>query len=292
MDRIVVRKIMGEDNKYVVVEGNRRIAAIKSILNDHKAGELTLDESLLAQLQEIEVLELMTDPERFPLYQASLQGVRHISGVKEWGPYQKANAIMALLKIGKNLREAGETLGALSVTMVNRYRRAYLALNEMGKDDEYGEYATSDMFSYFEEVMKRPYLRDTWLKWDDEKEKFLNENNLKLLYSWITPNEDLSGNKKIPMAINIRDLPDILQDSEIYQYFTRPEITIKDVSTRRSIPIEPIDWRAELQRAYSILSSGITISTFTANDVELLNKILDVAKRRIEQIQSLMEYKP
>ena len=41
-DKIIVRKWNFADNKYVVIEGNRRIAALKSILEQHANGTLNL----------------------------------------------------------------------------------------------------------------------------------------------------------------------------------------------------------------------------------------------------------
>jgi hypothetical protein len=292
MDKVVVRKIVGEADSYVVVEGNRRIAAIKWILRDHMTGELTLKDEFVNQLSRIDVLELETDPQTSRLDQFILQGIRHISGIKQWGPYQQSEAAIILLEMGKNPREIAQALGGLSVTRVNRLIRANRALTLMREDEEYGEYATSEMFSYFEELISQPYLRDTWLKWSDKEGKFKDEANTKLIYSWITPNEDLNGAKKIPMAIDLRDLPGILQDKYIFDLFLKPTVTIDHaraalISARA--PMASIDWRKELQSAVFVLSSGITFGEFDEDDLKLLTTIVQLCNKRIEQIKKLMK---
>jgi len=292
MDRVVVRKIVSQPDSYVVVEGNRRIAAIKWILQDHMVGELTLTDDLVKQLSEIDVLELEADPKTSRLDQFVLQGVRHISGIKQWGPYQQSEAAITLLKMGKNPREIGQALGGLSVTRVNRLIRSNMALTRMKADEEYGEFATSDMFSYFLEMVSDPYLRDTWLNWSDKEGAFKEEKNTRLIYSWITPNEDLSGAKKIPMAIDIRDLPGILQNTSIYDLFLKPHVKIDQARAAlisSQAPVSSIDWRKELQRTIFVLTSGITFGEFEEEDLKLLEGIVQLCNRRIEQIKKLMK---
>jgi len=109
MDKMVVRPI-GEDN-YVVVEGNRRLAAVKSLLQDQQRGR-ELPKELLEQLQTVEVLVLETDARSAVRDQLLLAGLRHISGVKSWGPYQRAIALQALTdQMGGGISAAGKALG-------------------------------------------------------------------------------------------------------------------------------------------------------------------------------------
>ena len=56
IDRVIVRKITS--GVYVIVEGNRRLAAMKTILGDVRRKVLVLPEAVLDSLIEIEVLQL------------------------------------------------------------------------------------------------------------------------------------------------------------------------------------------------------------------------------------------
>ena len=81
---------------YVVVEGNRRVAAITMILRDHEGGALTLPEASLASLKTISVIEIVgTEAER-SRYQKTLMAIRHVAGIQEWGPYQQARLVVEM----------------------------------------------------------------------------------------------------------------------------------------------------------------------------------------------------
>ncbi len=92
MDRIVVRRWKGSDSaspKFVVVEGNRRIAALNWLIELQDSGRESFTSEQLNNFTQLEVLLLDDEaaPENSMLI---LPGLRHVSGIKEWGPYQKA----------------------------------------------------------------------------------------------------------------------------------------------------------------------------------------------------------
>ena len=88
VDRLVVIPL--SDSKYIVIEGNRRSGAIKSLLEDHKNGEADLTEEVQTSLRDIAVL-VIDEPEiaKREHFARVLQGVRHLSGIRPWGPYQQ-----------------------------------------------------------------------------------------------------------------------------------------------------------------------------------------------------------
>lgn len=131
-----------------------------------------------------------------------LPGLRHVSGVKEWGAYQKAKAVHALRKTGMTAQEAAQSL-ELSTRAANTSYRCFLALEKMKSNEEYGEFAEPRMYSYFEEVQKRPAIRN-WLNWNDDAEKFTNDDRLLEFYSWITPQgDDEPAHPKLPEARSV-----------------------------------------------------------------------------------------
>ena len=92
VDSIFVRKLKGDDKRYVVLEGNRRVAAIRRIMRDPKT-----DSTLKAKLQSIEVMEVLDkgsdeDLQRKITY---LLGVRHHGSLKRWTPFAEAHNIFA-----------------------------------------------------------------------------------------------------------------------------------------------------------------------------------------------------
>ncbi|MES2201221.1 MAG: hypothetical protein V4498_03120 [candidate division FCPU426 bacterium] len=213
MDRLVVRKWKGLDSgKYVVVEGNRRVSALRWLLDLHDAGKETFSDNQLEEFKNLDVLLL--DETRAPKSARwILPGLRHVSGIKEWGPYQKARTVFELRQTGKSAQEVAQSLG-LSTVEANRLWRAFLALEQMRSDEEYGEFAEPKLYSYFEEVFKRPNVRG-WLGWSDDKQKFEKNSELREFYSWMKGEKNDEGElsqAKLPEAKSVRDLSTILDD--------------------------------------------------------------------------------
>ena len=85
VDKIFVKRILNTD-EYVVIEGNRRISAIKKTLND---GDVSVD--VLKSIEKISCQDLTgqsSDEIEFIL------GLRHIGSIKAWEPLPAANNIM------------------------------------------------------------------------------------------------------------------------------------------------------------------------------------------------------
>ena len=217
VDRIVVRPAGLTDEQgeqlFVVVEGNRRIAACKTLLQQHKIGEKTLADDVLRTISAPRVLVLHEDSDADArLDQWVIQGVRHISGLKPWGAYQSAKTIEAMLsKLGYTESEVAGTL-SISVQRVRRSMRVLAALQQMSESDDYSDSATPGLYAYFDEVLKRPAVRQ-WLGWSNDSMSFENEDRLERFYSWITPDDELDGGRRIPVAESIRKLDDVLDDS-------------------------------------------------------------------------------
>lgn len=89
VDSIFVRK-HADKKHYVVLEGNRRVAAIRNILSDEVA-----DAALRASLKAVEVMEIVDDlpPEEIRRKISYLLGVRHHGSLKRWTPFAQAHNI-------------------------------------------------------------------------------------------------------------------------------------------------------------------------------------------------------
>lgn len=176
--------------------------------------------------------------------------------------------------------------------MVNRFRRARLALEQMREDAEFGEHANPDMFTYFAEVIARSSLRDIWLGWDDNEGRFTNEGNLHILYSWITPSEYLEGSKKIPESINIRILPDVLNDPEAKRMMMEPTRTIHDahgIVLSRRLPPVTVNFSQELKKIVEILTTLPVEILTNSDDVQTLHEIQRLINQRLQQASRLRQ---
>jgi hypothetical protein len=217
IDRIVVVLVQADTNKYVAIEGNRRLAAVKSILQDVEDGQ-EVDEGILSTLKEIDVLVLDGKTyENSISDQLLIQGLRHISGVRNWKPYQQAKALAALVNEGHNITDAAKAIG-MGRSTASRMRKAFSAFEEMRKYEEIelpkDEDEATSYFSYFVELLKDASLRE-YFEWSDTENKFSNTTEILKFYRWIgvlDVQED--GLRQIPQALEVRQLSQVLNNQE------------------------------------------------------------------------------
>jgi len=286
VDRIVVRKwkgVKGNITKYVVIEGNRRVAALKWLIELHASGKETFTPEQLNNFNSLDALIL--DDENAPeTVKWILPGLRHVSGVKEWGPYQRARAVFILRELGCNPQEVALSLG-LSTRAANQLWRSYLALEQMKNDEEYGEYAEPKIYSYFEETFKCPNVRE-WLAWDDNQRRFMNKERLREFFSWIVGEiieEGEPSESKLPEAKSIRDLGKIIDDEKALSVFRGSGGSLSKALAKYEVE-HPEDWRPTISSAELVLSAlpPDTLRKFTPEDIERLVGLLN----RLNQVFS------
>lgn len=279
MDKIVVREWKANPEpgnpRFVVIEGNRRVTALKWLIELHETGRETFSTEQLENFQNLEVLILDQDAAPDAAVWI-LPGLRHVSGVKEWGPYQKARAVAILRDTGASPQDSAQSLG-LSVRAANQLYRSYLALQQMKKDDEFGDHADPRLYSYFEEIFKKADVRD-WLGWDDTEKRFNNMGHLREMYTWILgePNEfgELSD-PKLPEAKSIRDLSPILNDEAALAEFRSENGSLTRALARYEAD-HPEDWQPVVVKAESVLSnlSPDILRGFTPLEIQNLERLV------------------
>lgn len=288
MDRIVVTEWSGskkgEKKKYVVVEGNRRVTALKWLLELHDAARETLTTDQITNYTNISALLL--DEKKAPSQaRFILPGLRHVSGVKEWGPYQRAKAVHLLREAGESTKEVAQSLG-LSTQQANLLWRSYLSLEQMRHDEEFGEFADPRMYSYFEEIHKRPNVRN-WLGWSDDEQIFTNEETVKELYGWMVgelvdgDDRENRSEPKLVEAKSVRDLSKIIDNPVSLAAFRTPEGNLTHALAK--IEYEHREaWQGSIYNAQSTLESITTdmLRSMTSADIDLLNGTIE----RIKQV--------
>jgi len=231
-DPVVVRRL--SDDAFVIVEGNRRVAALKKLVTSHTNGEITFDDpEFLGSMIHLEVLLYEgKDPDIAWI----VQGLRHMSGIKDWPPLQQATFIVKIEQeiVRKGGRGRGRPPGlptvakaaGVSTGIVARLVRSYHGFQQARNDDEYGDKIRDDKFSMFNEAVFRVDDLQKWLEWDDEARRFRNTENLRRFLAWITPPED-GGEPKIVRALDARDvLPDMLSRHALLRRFEKGSLSI------------------------------------------------------------------
>jgi hypothetical protein len=280
MDRIVVRRWKAPSpdkaDRFIVIEGNRRVSALKWLVNLHDVGKETFSDAKLKNLTEFEAL-LLNESLAHSSAALILPGLRHVSGIKEWGAYQKAKAVHALRASGLSSQESAQSLG-LSTRAANSAYRCFLALEGMKNDEEFGEYAEPKMYSYFEEVFRRANLR-AWLQWNDEEGKFSAEDHLKEFYSWMTPQGE-NAVLKLTEAKSVRDLSEILSDENALNVLRQPDGSLSRALARYEVD-HPEDWFPK------VLSASAAVKSLTPDMLREMDektvKTLTELRQRIDQ---------
>lgn len=142
-----------EHTKYYVVEGNRRLTAVRILLDDNLRKKLratrlpTIDEQAKTALRELPV---SIYPDRRSLW--AYVGFKHINSPKQWDAYSKAQFVayvhdtyeIELSEISKSIGDQHET--------VRRMYRGYKVLKQAEEDDIFDiqdRYASRFYFSHW-----------------------------------------------------------------------------------------------------------------------------------------------
>lgn len=219
VDNILVRQI--KNDSYIVVEGNRRLAALKFLAEEYEKGNEIGKLSPSVFSEPLETILYDYDNEKDYLI---LMGLKHVSGNKKWERYNQAKLLYELRKELK-LTE-GEIAAKIGITktQVQKEIRGYLGTEHLVqevKDEGFDDYNPYEKIMLMIQLTDKPKLRD-WIGWNDEKETFTNKKNKKRFFSWIKPtmqfDEETEQYAQLDPIINshkeIRELEEIIDDDE------------------------------------------------------------------------------
>lgn len=289
VERLVVRPYPYIEDRWVVIEGNRRLAAARWLLDDHEAGADVPDE-LIESIRELPVA-IAEEHSSDEVFRASLMGIRHVSGIDEWGGYQRAKLVAVMRDdLGLDTSDVAERLG-LSATEVNRRYRAYKALQQMQNHEEYGEYAKPSLYPIFHEAVSLPVVKD-WLEWNEETAEFQNEENVARFYKMLISREH-DGSETIEPKIRgymqVRELRRILPNSEARRLLLDEERPLEDALA--AVKKEEFSrlWQSEVSNAIDALENmGIEeLKRIDKHGLDLLSKLKDLLDVRFNDYYSL-----
>ena len=185
VDKLIVRVYEHSNGKHVVLEGNRRLAALKWIKEDIAAG-ITTETPIADTLQAVPVIVVGHDEASFF---PSLMGIRHVSGVQQWGGYQRAKLVADLRDTHQlDAADVADRLG-MQTREVNRRYRAFKALEQMSDSEDFGDFAGPEAYPLFHEALAIPAVRD-WLGWSADTNSFSNDEELEKFYELIAPHAE------------------------------------------------------------------------------------------------------
>jgi hypothetical protein len=267
VERIVVRALANEADEYVVVEGNRRTAALKLLAQDH-AGGIDLDPRVIEVFEAVPVL-VASDADDDDLL--AIMGIRHVGGPKEWGGYQSALLVSKMLsKPDLSSRQVASRLG-LTVNEVNRRHRALSALTQMTDDEEYGEFVSPEMYPIFHETIGQPIVRE-WLGWSQQEREFTNVPNREHFYSWL---RDSEGGPKIRSYGEVRELKLILDNEDALTALKDDDQSFSDALAIVRADAKAARWLPNAKSALASLNDmgSDAVESLTVEDIDVLDKL-------------------
>ncbi|HHQ4309163.1 TPA: ParB N-terminal domain-containing protein, partial [Serratia fonticola] len=229
-------------DKFVVVEGNRRLTAVRLLHNPHACERpssrmLTIANDTTNKLSELQVLPVIVRDDRAEIL--PYLGFRHITGVKQWEPLAKARYIEQLFQTTPNNMDAGEryynvakaigsrkdhikrNLDALAVYKIMEHHDFYnipkldeesikfSILSTALADERIGRYVgISSSDDSDDAIPNHPIINPTELKRHEIEEltKWLYEKNEK-------------GKTRVGESRNIRELAAVIENDKALMHF-------------------------------------------------------------------------
>ena len=290
MERIIVIPYEHKRECFLVVEGNRRVAALKSLLQEHKEGVVDLSQAQVTSFSKIPCAVLQAEGKDLIHAQRVIMGIRHITGPREWGAYQQAQLIVELRDIeNQDFQSIANHLG-LSVVEVGRRYRAMRALKEMEDDELYADRATFEHYRLFHELVSLPDVR-AHFGWDDDSLKFLDKQRAREFYELISPHSNEQA-PKVRTYADVRKLKLIVPHPKAVAVLLDPEKSLTEaIEIAESIVHEPIvesqsltEVMREIGRALSKLDV-LAVTNLEPSEVKAINDIIT----RLEQLKKIGE---
>lgn len=290
LERLVIIPYEHAEGYYLVIEGNRRVASIKTLLRDNAQGVLTLTADQVTDFTTIPVAILHPGEEGIIAAERVLMGIRHIAGPQEWGAYQQAYLILQLVdEEGQQFDDIARHLG-LSATETRRRYRAIRALQSMQNDEMYANVAKPQFYRFFHELVSLPAVREFFF-WDHDSAVFQNQDRARQFYEMIEPLE--SGfTPKLRTFLDVRQLRVIIGNSAAESALLDPDQTLASAIARAQ-PDESMQLTTDLineaRRFHRVLETTQieALSGLSVEDVQLLEELENLISARLEQHRRL-----
>lgn len=268
MERIIVTPYEQKAGKFLVIEGNRRVAALKSLLQEDDEGVRELSPEQIDSFSKIPCAILLVEEEQRSHASRVIMGIRHITGPREWGAYQQAQLIQQLHdEEGQEFSAIADHLGLSTVEVARRYR-AMSALKAMERDELYSEKSEPKYYRLFHELVSLPEVRKRF-GWDSESDQFTDIDKAREFFELIAPQTKEASEAKLQSFSDVRKLKHIVGNTAAEEALTDPTKSVADAiaagSQHRPPPAE------ERQPFSEFLTSALaTVKKMTREELKAL----------------------
>lgn len=296
IETLVLRPYARHNGKYVVLEGNRRVAAMKWLKRDVDAG-VDVPKPVLQSFRKLAAVVIDPSKPDQELLHNILIGVRHVSGVRQWRGYQRAKLLSEMIdEQHLSLTEAAKHIG-MPPREANRRIRAIHALQQMEQDEEFGSSATPEMYRLFHEAVGSPKIRE-WLNWDERTHTFRNERLREEFYRMLVSGSDQDDVDSTKISPKIRTYLDVRSLNEIIGNKDAEEILFdSDKSFADSLAIAKgsasADWLPKVQHAKRAISrlEVEQVKKLNAEEIAALKELKNTIEERLADWKRLTEKK-
>ena len=271
------------DRRFLVVEGNRRVATLKHLERRYQDNAIDLGRLDTTLFSKVPVVLHKSADERQHLV---MMGLHHISGKQRWPAINRAEAMKRLYEQFDH--DANAVCRALGVTKqdFNRSVRT-LALVDAYKESDYGDQFQSDKYTLFREVLGNPAMRD-WLAWDNQTCTASNKSNLDRLFNWMSNDAELDDGKEEseeadaqsdrgPVITNlghVRDLARMIEDPAVVKRLDETR-SLQEATLSSNLLV-----KGEINHAFKQCDNGIQslnkkFGELEAKDFDRINQLTD-----------------
>lgn len=283
VDQVQAQKIA--DDRYLVVEGNRRVATLKFLEQQYRERSIDLGNLDPTIFDNVPVVIY---PDADEAHHLIVMGLKHISGPKKWPTINQAQLIKTLHeKHAMAPEDICKSLG-ISRREFNLTQRT-LVIVDLYKKSEYGEQFTSNQYNVFREVVNMPALRD-WIEWDESKWAVRNVKQLNRLFPLVSTvivsdtdenadNEPLEREPAITTGAQMREMGRIVTDPEALEILEKTRSLSQAMLGAATLPKNQIKHSLEvLKDAADTLTkhAALTNDADTAKAIEIGRKLLSV----------------
>jgi hypothetical protein len=276
MERVIVVPYSLKPGSYLVIEGNRRVAALKSLLKEDSDGITQLSASQRTSFSRIPCAVLSLEDRASQHAQRVIMGIRHIAGPKEWGAYQQALLVTELHdEENYDFSSIGDHLGISTVEAARRYR-AMKALSHMEKDELYSESVDPHFYRLFHELVSLPIVRERF-GWDSKTDSFSDTSKAREFFELIAPHGDEATEPKLNTYLDVRKLKYVIGNLRAEATLTDPNQPYSEtLRIAESTKGDKDNLSMILADADQMLSSvGIVeIRSLTAEQTSLIDKLI------------------
>ena len=287
LDPILVESM--EKGRFLVVEGNRRVATLKYLQRRYDEDAIDLGRLDASTFSRLPVVLYQDASERDHLV---MMGLRHFSGIRRWRAIDRARVMVRLLPhFHGNADAICEALGvskrefSLSVQT--------LALVDAYRESEYGNQFQSDQYGLFREVLNSETIR-IWIGWDHAALAASNRTNLNRLFSWMSREAESDDGDEdgrdgdigaasepvLTTAGQVRELAKIIADPEAVRSLDETR------SLQEATLFSDLLVRSEIDGAFKSCERGI--QKLRGRIGELVTSELDRVEQLVGSLQGMM----